>query len=251
MPKFILILLFVSQSFWAQTPKALFEAANLDYRNGKFEKAISQYESIEKSGFQSEELFYNLGNAYYKLNRIAPSIYYFEKALLLDPNNQDVQNNLTFAQRMTIDVIEPMPKTIFQRFNEAIIYPISYNTWAWITVFLAFLTASSIIAYYFSDESFKKRLFFILTFTGIGLFLISLSLGIKARHHYITDQPAIVFASQVSIKSEPLNSSSEVFILHEGTKAQILDQEGDWFHIKLANGKMGWLKKDKIRLLKE
>lgn len=247
---YILTLVLTAQSLWAQTPDEIFTQANTNFRNGKYEKAISQYEQIEKDGYQSAELYYNLGNAYYKLNKIAPSIYNYEKSLMLNPHYEDAQNNLAFAQRMAIDIIEPMPKTLFQRINETIIYPLSYNTWAWISIIFAFITAGFVIAYYFSFETGIKRLFFILSFVALGLFLLTTSMGIKARHHFVNDQPAIVFASQVSVKSEPGATSEETFILHEGTKVQIVGEEENWYKIKLADGKIGWLMQNKVKPLK-
>jgi tetratricopeptide (TPR) repeat protein len=244
-----IFILFLSQTLWSQSPEELFNLANSDFRNGKYQSSILQYEKIIKEGFQSAELYFNLGNANYKLNKIAPSIYYFEKALLIDPQNEDAKNNLAFAQRMTIDVIEPMPKTFFQKINESFIYPLSYNTWAWITVMGAFLSAFFFISYYFSDYTHKKRLFFVLSLMGFVFFLITLSIGIKARHHFVTEKPAIVFEAQVSVKSEPGKTNTEVFALHEGTKVQVIDQEENWVKIKLADGKIGWILKENIKLL--
>lgn len=235
---------------WAQTPQDIFEQGNTQYRNGKYSQAIKTYEQIESDGYQSAELYYNLGNAYYKLNKIAPSIYNYEKALQIDPSLKDAQNNLVFARRMAIDIIEPLPKTVFQRFNESVIYPISYNQWAWITIILAFLSSSLILGYYFSIDPSRKKLFFVTSFVSLGLFFMALSMGIKARHHYIHDKPAIVFATKVSVKSEPGNSSEESFVLHEGAKVEVLDQEENWYKIKIADGKTGWLKQDQIKLLK-
>jgi tetratricopeptide (TPR) repeat protein len=242
--------LIIPQLFWSQVPDQLFEQANVDFRNGKFDAAITKYLEIEKSGFHSADLYYNLGNSYYKLNKIAPSIYYFEKALILNSQHEDAKNNLAFAQRMTIDIIEPMPTTFFQRINEVIIYPISPNAWAWISVVLAFFSAGFFITYYFSDYSNRKKVFFVLSIISMGLFLLVLSLGIKAKHHSLKDQPAIVYVSQASVKSEPGTGNTEVFALHEGTKVQVIDQEGNWFKIKLADGKMGWIIQDKVRKLK-
>jgi len=252
MKQFILFFFFLAtQLLWSQSSFQSFEHGNSAYRNGKLDEAINQYLLVEKAGFNSADLYFNMGNAFYKSNKIAPSIYYYEKALLLDQNHVDARNNLAFAQRMTIDVIEPMPKTFFQKINETIIYPISYNAWAWISVILAFVSAGFFIAYYFSDYSRNKRLFFVSTFVILGLFLLALSMGIKARHHFINDQPAIIFNQQVSVKSEPGTGNSELFVLHEGTKVQVVNQENQWLKIRIADGKTGWILKDKVKLLKD
>lgn len=235
---------------WGQTSDELFESGNQHYQNGKYTQAISEYEKIEQSGVQSAELFYNLGNAYYKSNKIAPSIYYYERALMIDPKNEDVQNNLVLARRMVIDVIEPLPQTLMQRINEAVIYPISYNAWAWIAVILAFLSSATFILYYFKNYTHSKKRYFTLSLVFLGLFFVILSMGIKARYHYKNDQPAIVYTPEVSVKSEPIDDADEAFILHEGTKVQVVDSENEWCKIKIADGKTGWLAQNNIRKLK-
>ena len=96
---------------YSQTPEALFSKGNNFYQNGNYSKAIEAYLAIEKQGLQSDVLYYNLGNSYYKLNKVAPTIYYYEKALKINPANEDAISNLAFAKRMTIDVIEELPKT--------------------------------------------------------------------------------------------------------------------------------------------
>ncbi|MBT8264093.1 MAG: tetratricopeptide repeat protein, partial [Muriicola sp.] len=109
MKKWITILsIFISFLTSAQN-NALFENATTAYNKGNYEAAIQNYLEILENGEHSAILYYNLGNAYYKLNKIGPSIYYYEKALLLDPNDTEIKQNLAFAQNMTIDAIEPLP----------------------------------------------------------------------------------------------------------------------------------------------
>jgi len=251
MKKIIYILfILLTNSILAQNPTELFEKANADYREGNYSQALKTYHEIDRLEQQSADLYYNMGNAYYKLNEIAPSIYYFEKALVLNPLHEDAKHNLVFAQRMTIDAIEALPKSIFQNFNERIIYPISHNSWAWVSIVLAFLIAVFFLSYYFSQYAFKKRIYFILSFVSIGLFLLSLSFTIKAKHHFKTDQPAIIFSPKVSVKSEPQLSASETFILHEGTKVQLLQTIDSWSKIKLDDGKIGWLLNSDFKKIK-
>lgn len=246
-----ILLLFISIGIFSQSKEELFNQANTDYRNGKFEQAIAQYNKIIEQGYQSSEIYYNLGNSYYKLSQIAPAIFFYEKALLLDPKNEDVKNNLAYAQRMAIDVIEPLPKTIFQRFNESVIYPISPKNWAWINISLALFIVVSILLYAMSYNTYKKRFYFILSFIFIALFLLALSMGIKAKHHDLNYNPAIIFAKEIQVKSEPSTNGEDTFVLHEGTKVLVLEQEENWNKIKLADGKTGWLPKENIKLIKE
>ncbi|HIE45984.1 MAG TPA: tetratricopeptide repeat protein, partial [Flavobacteriaceae bacterium] len=155
----ILFLLIVG-TLSAQEVGMLFDQANTSYREGNYQEALLKYHQIDSLGKHSADLYYNLGNTYYKLNQIGPSIYYFEKALVADSDHKDAKHNLVFAQRMTIDAFEELPKNIFQKFNEKVIYPTPYNTWAWVSVVLSFLIALFFLLYYFSNYSGRKRLFF-------------------------------------------------------------------------------------------
>jgi len=246
-----ILLLLLVESLFAQDATILFKKANTSYREGLYEKALLNYQKIDSLGISSADLYYNLGNTYYKLNQIAPSIYYYEKALLLDPKLEDAKHNLVFAQRMTIDAFESLPKSIFQRFNEQVIYPISYNSWAWLSVVLAFFIALFFLLYYFSKYTNRKRLFFILSSFSLLLFLFSLSFSIKAKHYYQTDKPAIVFEHKVAIKAEPSLKAPSIFELHEGTKVQILEELDNWYQIKIVDGKTGWIVSTSVRRLKK
>lgn len=252
MKKLILnILLLFTIGIFSQSKEELFNQANSDYRNGKFEQAIGQYKKIMEQGYQSAELYFNMGNSYYKMSQTAPAIFYYEKSLLLNPKFEDAKNNLAYAQRMSIDIIEPLPQTIFQKFNEQIIYPIAPKIWAWITIFFAFVSVVSIIFYTISYNTNRKRLFFVLSFILLAMFLLALSMGIKAKHHENNYNPAIIFAKEVQIKSEPSMSGEDTFVLHEGTKVFVLEDEENWVKIRLADGKTGWLTKENLKLIKE
>lgn len=245
-----ILLLFFAGSLFAQDAAVLFKQANASYREGNYQEALNKFQTLDSLGKQSADLYYNLGNTYYKLNQIGPSIYYFEKALILNPNHQDAKHNLVFAQRMTIDAFEELPKSIFQKFNEKIIYPINYNTWAWVSVVLAFLISIFFLLYYFASNTLRKRLFFSGTILSGLLFLFSLSFTLKAKHYFTTNQPAIIFSAKAVVKAEPNTQSSEIFELHEGTKVQVLEQIDTWYKIKISDGKIGWVSQESLRKLK-
>ena len=123
---FFNIVLLFSLVINAQTSDELFSKANNLYQNGKYSEAIKLYTSIEKQGLKSDDLFFNLGNCYYKLNKVAPSIYYYEKALKTNPIHEDASFNLAFAKRMSIDVIEDLPQTFLQRFSSTVIQKLTF-----------------------------------------------------------------------------------------------------------------------------
>ena len=122
------IVLCISFTASSQEVVKLFAEGNTFYKEGDYNRAIGLYLAIEEQGYQSDDLFFNLGNSYYKLNKVAPSIYYYEKALKINPRHEDVLFNLSFAKRMTIDVIEELPKSFLQRFSENVIQKLPFDT---------------------------------------------------------------------------------------------------------------------------
>lgn len=242
------IFLIFSGSLFAQE-KTVFEQATEAYSNEKYQQAIANYEQILENGKTSVALYYNLANAHYKLDHIAPSIYYYEKALQLKPNDKDVLNNLAFAKKMTIDAIEPLPKTGFSKWVDQLIGAFGFDTWAWIAVFFSVLFALLILSYYFAGSSKKKRLFFVSAMFCLVLGVVSFFFANARQNVLQTNQFAIVFAQETNVNSEPSSQSELVFLLHEGTKVEVNEAFGDWLQIELADGKQGWVKKEAIRKL--
>lgn len=233
----------------AQSNKELFDKANELYRINKYTEAIKIYEQIENNGAISSELYFNLGNAYYKINSVAPSIYNYEKALQLNPLNLDATTNLAFAKRMTLDHIEALPKTLFQKLEANYIQQLSFNQWAYAAVVCSFLTAVFFLLFYFSFSPSKKRIYFITSIlSGIGLFIV-LIFAFKGYRNNLSKIEAIIFEEKTSVKNAPTKYSEEIFELHEGTKVLVLDTVESWKKIKIDDGKTGWISKDELKEL--
>ncbi len=249
MKNIIILLIFVSNIVSAQTVDALFEEANSLYKSEKYQQAINKYKEIESSGNISSELYFNLGNCYYKLHEVAPSIYNYEKALFLDPSNEDAGVNLIIAKKLTLDRIEELPETLFQKLNKNYLKKLHYNTWAILAVVLSVLMGIFFLLFYFSDSSRTKRLYFIISF--FNLFLLS-SVLLIAYHQFTQSEStkeAIVFVTEVSIKNEPTANSDEIFTLHEGAKVMVIDTVDEWNKIKLVDSKIGWLRTKNIKII--
>ena len=226
-----------------------FEQANTLYNQGKYAEAIDKYTIILDTGNHSTELYFNLANAHYKLNNIAPSIYYYEKALILSPNDEEIKNNMAFAKNMTIDAIDVIPETGWSKFVKSTTNIMSFDAWAKASVAFVFCFVILFLIYYFAYSTLNKRLAFISSLTSLLLLCISL---VFAFHKFNIDKknkPAIVFAQESKVKSEPNSRSEESFRLHEGTKVQVLDTVNNWKKIKLAGGKTGWVVTEDIKLL--
>lgn len=245
----ILLLFFC---FWANAQnETLFKKANDAYNEGDYVQAADHYLEILEKGEHSAELYFNLGNAYYKLNQIAPSIYYYEKALLLNPNDSEIKNNLAYSQNMTLDAIEVLPETglasLYKRFTGYF----SFDQWAKITVFFMILFVLLYIAFYFFSYSTRKRIAFIGSLLAIILSIISAVFAFFEYEDFKTDNPAIVFAQESQVKTEPNDRSQQAFVLHEGTKVNVLDTLDEWGKIQLTDGKTGWISSENIKLLKD
>ena len=220
------------------------------YQKERYEEAIVAYESVLGTKQHSAELYFNLGNCYYKLNKVAPAIYNYEKALVLNPDDAEIHNNLKFAQKLQIDEIKVVPQVGFSKMVHDFTSAFHYNTWALISVGLSTLFLLFFIGYYFSQITLSKRIFFIGMFVLISLLLVSVSAAISEKNHYESEKPAIVFAEMVLVKSEPQKASNTVFTLHEGTKVFILETLDNWKKIQLTDGTEGWIDKSAVREVK-
>lgn len=247
MKNIIYLILFLGQIVLAQSN---FEKANKSYQKGNYQEAIEQYQSILKAKKHSAELYFNLGNCYYKLNKVAPAIYNFEKALLLNPNDDEIQNNLKFAQKLQIDDIKEVPKVGFNKWVQDFVATNDYNTWAWIAVGLSTLFLLLFVGYYFSETSLLKRIFFIGMFLAFVAILLSVCSAIFEKQNYQNDKPAIVFEEIIPVKTEPKNDATDAFLLHEGTKVFIKDTLDNWRKIEILDGKSGWINANTIKELK-
>lgn len=245
---FILAFQFVSAN---ESVDATFKKANDLYNKERYEQAVQLFERILTRGNESADLYFNIANCYYKSGKIAPSIYNYEKALLLSPNDNAVQTNLAFAQKMTIDEVKIVPEVGFKQMIKAFTSKLHYETWAWIAVFLSFLTLLAFLGYYFGNTVFLKRSFFSLVLIfliGMGTTVFAAFLQKKFDANY---NPAIVFAEATTLKAEPKNSSEDVATLHEGTKVLVIQTLGNWTQVELTDKTKAWIDKEAIKEVKK
>lgn len=247
MKNIVYIILLVSQVFFAQSG---FDKGNELYKNGKYEQAIDAYNSELGAKKQSAELYFNLGNCYYKLNKVAPAIYNYEKALVLSPNDSDIQNNLKFAQKRTVDEIKVVPKVGFAKLLRDFTGMHHYNNWAWIAVAFSALFLVCFLGYYFSALTLNKRLFFFGMFVMLVAVVISVSSAAFEKSYFKNERPAIVFAEMTEVKSEPQKMGAAVVVLHEGTKVFVKETVDNWKKVQLTDGTEGWIDSEAIQEVK-
>lgn len=234
----------VPTAAFGQTPTALFQQANEDYQNSNFKQAAEKYDSLIRIGYKSAELYNNLGNAYYRLGYIAPTILAYERAALLAPSDNEIQHNLSIARNLTADNIIPLGESMSDRVINSIGGSLSIGTWSVGAVIFAWGALILFALFLYSFRTSAKRW----AFYG---FILSLLLGLacyglqKHEEGQIKENPfSIVTASNVTAKSEPSLSGGDAFSIHEGTKVRVEETLNKWTKIRLADGKIGWIPSD-------
>lgn len=170
--------------------------------------------------------------------------------MVLDPEDAEVQNNLKFAHKLTVDEVKIEAQVGFSRWMRDFTAIYDYNTWAWISIGFGFLFLGFFMVYYFSPATLLKRIFFFGMIVWIVCLLISFSAGIFEKNHFLNERPAIVFTEVIDVKSEPQKASPSIFILHEGTKVYVEEVLGKWKKIQLTDGTEGWIEATAIREVK-
>ena len=227
---------------------SIFEQSNAFYTDGKYQMAIDGYKDILNSGFESAELYYNLGNAFYKLNNIPESNFFYEKARSISPTDEDILINLSYAQNLRIDKIEKLPITQTQNFKINILNLLSEKGWSVLLIILAWIACVSFVLYLSVNNSGNKRIFFTqFIILMIGLIVVFTINYEKKKLN--NEKFAIIYDKEIEVWSEPNKISELKFLLHEGTKVKQVDTIQDWVNIQLENGTLGWIQSSSIKTL--
>lgn len=226
---------------------SLFYKANAAYDNDYYEQAIVSYEKIIDQGFESAQLYYNMGNSYFKLKDYPSAIYYYEKAKKLAPNDEDILFNLSVANGLIVDKMEPVPELIFTQWWRTFYNMFTANTWAIISVVTFILFFLLFGFYLFSRLMLLRKLAF---FTAIFVLFITIFTFVVSYQKYRTvnhQSEAIIFTPTITVKSSPNPNSVDLFVIHEGSKVELRDKVGEWYEIKIASGGVGWLPAESLR----
>ena len=246
---FISMCLLLSSSWANDSINVLMEEANTHYQQGEYEKAVAGYEMILVNGVEAPGLYYNLGNAYFKSNKLARAILNYERALQLDPADKDARYNLELARTYMVDRIEKLPEIFYLRWWKEFMNILPGRTWAIMSIVFFVLFLASFAFYLFSGKLPVKRISFI---AAILLFVFSItSFGIASSHHHdlVSKNAAIIMASSVTVKSSPDTAGNDLFVLHEGTKVYVEDTLGEWYEIRIDDGNKGWIRKDELEII--
>ena len=249
----ILLLLAISLTsyFLPLTSEAAVTKAEADsaYAQEHYQQAAHLYEELLKQGV-SAELYYNLGNSYYRMDNMTKAVLNYERAHLLSPGDRDVRLNLQLARSKTIDKVTPESEMFFVTWYRALVNITSVDGWAWTA--LCSLVAAIILAllYLFAGNINLRKVGFFGALAFVVLFAASNLFAWQQRRALTNRTTAIVIESAVPVKSTPAKNGTDLFILHEGTKVTITDGSmRDWKEIKMADGKQGWLETKQIEVI--
>ncbi|MCE8620413.1 MULTISPECIES: tetratricopeptide repeat protein [Bacteroides] len=219
------------------------------YIRNDFASAIQIYESLLRKG-EAADVYYNLGNSYYKVNEIAKAILNYERALLLQPGNGDIRANLEIARSKTVDKVETVPEVFFVTWTKALINSMSVDAWAVCGVVSFLLLIVSLYFFIFSKQVVLKKVGFI---TGIVFLIVVVMTNVfafKQKKELLHRDSAIIMNPSVTVRSTPSESGTSLFILHEGHKVDIKDSSmKDWKEIRLEDGKVGWVPVSSIEII--
>lgn len=244
----IIILILLFTSLFSFSNNDLQTKAEKSYSEKNYKEAITAYETLLKEGLVSYKLYYNLGNAYYKNNELGKSIYNYELAHKLQPNNQDVKTNLKIANEKTIDKIESKENFFIGAIKSGLVNSLSTNGWAWLSIFSLIGSLALAFLFFITNHLLLKRIGFFLSALSLIVFVGSMVLGFTAINDKQVTSFAIILNRESKINEEPNSVSKTKFNLHEGTKVSVLETNTDWTNIKLENGNEGWIKTSEVGL---
>ena len=223
--------------------------ANEAYEQEDFKKAIELYETALKEQGKSADLYYNLGNAYYKDNHYAEAILNYERALLLSPGDEDVRFNLDMAKSHITDKIEPVETFFLTMWFHSVRDSLSSNAWAVVGIVSFLLIIVCLFLYFFTRIVVLKKIGFFLGLILVLVTIIANNFAFSLKDKLTDREEAIIFAPTITVKSSPADSGTDLFILHEGTKVSVLSTVGEWSEIKLSDGNRGWMPTGKLRII--
>jgi tetratricopeptide (TPR) repeat protein len=245
---FLGVLLFGFGIVQAQTAQEYLADGNSAYNEGNYTNAIDQYNLVLSMEMHSAALYFNLGNAHYKLGNVAESIFYFEKAKQLAPQDKEIENNSLFAKNMTLDSIEILPKTQLKTLSDKVLSIFTLDQWALFSIILLWLSIFFFVFYRISKKIELKRILFVLGVLFLLLFSVTIGLT-ETKNSQEKIKYGIIFSEEIQIWGEPNERADILFLLHQGTSVEVIDELEGWSKIRLANGSEGWIKNQGIRLL--
>lgn len=230
----------------SNNPDELWQAANTAYNAGNYAQAEECYTRIVEQGLHSAALYYNLANAHFKQDELGKALLYYNRALRLRPNDEDIRHNLEYAEQSTKDSIEEIPEFFLKTWIKSLRGALSCTAWSILSLVMLIAALSFGLLYLLAQRlSLRKTGFYLMAATAL-LFVITTAFAWSERNMLVERSEAIIMNSAVSIKSSPDRSATELFVLHEGTKVTIGEAIEGWAEVRIADGRKGWIEEERI-----
>ncbi len=245
----------LAQSYSVPQPKVdltvmsnaeLWDGGNTAYANDNFVDAEHYYEEILRRGYFSTSLYYNLGNVYHKSGDVGRSILFYYKALQLSPSDSDTLHNIQIAESQTKDHIERIPTIFIFEWSRHVGALMGCLGWSIVSLVMLALALCALLIYLLAEHLKQRRVGFWNLVLFTLLFVLSTHYALSDREAIVNPSEAIVMSRAISVKSSPSDVSTELFILHEGTKVRVISSLEQWCEVVLADGKRGWVERSKI-----
>ena len=215
--------------------------ADTEYQKGNYQQAIRDYEEILKNG-ESAEIYFNLGNAYYRTDNITKAVLNYERARLLSPGDDDINFNLQFARSKTIDKITPESEMFFITWYKSLVNFTSVDNWAKTGILCIVMALLLVLLYLFGPQLMLRKIGFFGGLAFFVIFLLSNLFAFQQKQALDNRTGAIIISPSVNIKKTPAKNSADQFVLHEGTRVDIIDKGmTDWRCIRVGDGREGWI----------
>lgn len=241
----VFLMMMVASTGWAQLSSVSynnwFEDGNAAYAEGNYGQALTFYNSIVDAGMESADLYYNMGNTYYKMKSYPMAILYYEKALKLDPGNEDIRTNLEIANMAVVDKINVIPQSFIARWWNGLKTTFSADGWAWVSVAAFGMLLLCLFAFLMARRTGMRKAGFFVGLVMVVCLVMSLVFAFGQHRDMAVHDEAIVMTPTVTVKSSPSQNSVDLFVLHEGAKVRIMESAKEWNKIKIADGSVGWL----------
>ena len=219
----------------------VWDAANTAYINADYHRAIEAYGQLLLRGFASDKLYYNLANAYFKAGRYGKAILCYNRALRLAPGDADIRYNLDVANTFVKDKIAVVPEFFVKSWVRSVRMSLGCTAWSVVSLAALALLFALVLLYLLAGRLAWRKTGFYGMLAMLVVFIASTSFAATERRELLDSSEAVVMSSSVSVKSSPDKASTDLFVLHEGTKVRTVSELGDWREIVIADGKKGWV----------
>lgn len=238
----VFLLMFLPLSANAITKKN----ADDEYKKENYQQAIRDYEELLKKG-ASADLYFNLGNAYYRTDNITRAVLNYERALQLSPGDEDIRFNLQMARSKTIDKITPKSEMFFITWYKSLVNLTSVDGWARTSIISIAAALVLVLCYLFAHKVLLRKIGFYGAAILVVVFILSNIFAYEQKCLLTNNTGAIVISPSASLRKTPVANSENNTIIHEGTRLEIVDDTmKDWKQVKLEDGREGWVLSSQI-----